>query len=146
MKGFDIMKNTLKNVLCVELHVMKIELPYDNENAYAYFSSEEELKEYEGEMKKALENYNKLRPRHLYIGFYPEYAGIKLFEQKEGEQKYRKTIRDFKKDLKRYNVTFEEYVVKEIKHRKKKNLPIDYSLFVREEDIIKAKRIEKNNF
>lgn len=146
MKGFDIMKNTLKNILCVELHVMEMELPYDNENAYAYFSSEKELKEYEEKMKKALENYNKLRARHLYIGFYPKYAGTKLFEQKEGEQKYKKTIRDFEKDLKRYNVTFEEYVIEEIKHRKKNNLPIDYSLFVRDEDITRAKKIEKDNF
>ena len=140
------MKDALKIVPCVELHVMEIELPYDNENAYAYFSSERELKEYEEKMKKGLANYNKIRPRHSYIGFYPKYIGTKLFEQKEGEQKYKKTIRDFKKDLKRYNVTFEEYVIKEIKHRKKNNLPIDYSLFVRDEDITRAKNIEKDNF
>lgn len=146
MKGFDIMKNTLKNVLCVELHVMEIALPYVNENGYAYFSSEKELKEYEEKMKKSLENYNKLRPRFCYIGFYPKYIGTKLFEQKEGEQKYKKTIRDFKKDLKRYNVTFEKYIIEEIKYRKKNNLPIDYSLFVREEDITRAKKVEKDNF
>ena len=140
------MKNTLKNVSCVELHVMEIALPYINENGYAYFSSEEELKEYEKQMKEGLENYNKLRPRCLYIGFYPKYIGTKLFEQKEGEQKYKKTIRDFKKDLKKYNVTFEKYVIEEIKHRKKNNLPIDYKLFVRKEDIERAKEVEKNNF
>lgn len=140
------MKNALKNILCVELHVMEMSIPYDNECVYAYFSSEEELKEYEKKMEKALENYNNLRPRHCHIGFYPKYIGTKLFEQKEGEQKYKKTIRDFKKDLKRYNITFEEYVIKEIKDRKKYNLSTDYSLFVRDEDIPKAKKIEADNF